>query len=565
MATTEELYAQLSKLIHENPETAAEVWANPPEIAKPIIDLARAQMAGRSFTPEAYANFHAIITGHELPAHGKKWVLKMFQQFNKKGMRGLLNKASRGFTKSTVGIGFALFCHGHFPWGSGLISQARDTDAKKTAKFMADTIESNMGWKAAFPNIVPDVERGWSEHGYHIKDSTIPYSEWVKKTSGDHGRDPSFVAVSIISGSIGMHPTLYLMLDDIHDQKNTASQAEREAIKKTLKSDVLPTMSNPAHPPFLCVSYTPWADDDAYADLEKSGIFEQIVTPAFYYDPDGKDIWDGKPITLSWPDAYPVETLKTWQNILGSREFGRMFQCDLEVGRGEALRYYTFPHDRVDNTWPMVGGVDVPYDFKERHQQESKLSAFAMTYLAKRPQGGAVVTGGILEHPTIAKAYGFIMQAQNNYVNWGMTHCESVGGGNVFRESALAYYPQMKIMGSDLGKLVRRPGEGGGRAKNKKTRIQTELAPWLENGTIMISDDPNDPLLKAIRSGLDNFAELEDKRPDERLDALDSLYHAAKGFPEILIGHTIGEELPSVFKSKSKSPFDGRMALRRKA
>jgi hypothetical protein len=138
-----------------------------------------------------------------------------------------------------------------------------------------------------------------------------------------------------------------------------------------------------------------------------------------------------------------------------------------------------------------------------------------------------------------------------------------VGGGAVFISAAKLMFPHLKVMGSDLGKIVKAVGEGSGRAKNKKTRIQTELAPWLENGTVLILEK-NDPYLNLVRDGLTNFADLNDAHADDRLDALDALYHAVKGIPEVLVGKRFDEELPSIFKKPSMSPFEGRLALRRR-
>lgn len=558
-----DIFQRYSILAQQYPEIVNKVIHNPPPEIKADVDLARAALAGGSFTVEAYKHFHFVIYDRELPPHGERWVGKMFEVFNKTGIRGLLNKASRGFTKSTVAVGFSLFAHGHFPWKSGLITQARDRDAMRTSEFMSDTISSNAGWRAAFPHIVPDKERGWSSNGFFIKDDRVPYDEWIKKTASDHGRDPSFMSVSIISGAIGMHPTLYLMMDDIHDNKNTSSPAELASIKKTVFADVLPTMSNPSGSPFLCVSYTPWGDD-TYAELEKSGLFEMMVTPAFEYDENGQNEWEGAKITLTWPDLFPVDVLMSWKTLLGKREFGRMFLCDLELGRGEALRYYTYPHDAVDQLWPTVGGIDVPFDFKERHESESHLSSFAMAFVGKRPQGGAVFFGGEIGRLTMAQCFNVILAAQSNFLNWIQALCEDVSGGRVFRTAAKLMYPHMRIIGSDLGKLIKLPGEGSGKAKNKKTRIQTELAPWLENGTVLISD-ADIPILKAARDGLDHFTELDDRKPDERLDALDALYHAVKGIPEVLIGRQYTEEFSNLFnKQKTPHPLAGRRERNRR-
>jgi len=260
---------------------------------------------------------------------------------------------------------------------------------------------------------------------------------------------------------------------------------------------------------------------------------------------------------LSWPEKFGVKTIKA-ERGLGKFDFWQMMMMDLSAAKSGSLRYYVFPNREVDRMWPTMGGVDIPYDFKERMSHETKLSSFAMAHVSKRPTGGAVCVGGVLEQATLLKAFNRIMDAQSSFINYILTLCEDAGGGRIFREAAKLMYPEMRIIGSDLGKIPRRKGEGGGKPKNKKTRIQTELAPWLENATILISDLQT-PYLDKLRDGMENFSELDDNRADERLDALDALYHAVKGMPEVLIGKNYGDELPQVFiRRESVHPLAGR-------
>ena len=304
----------------------------------------------------------------------------------------------------------------------------------------------------------------------------------------------------------------------------------------------------------------PWDEDDTHRTLARSGGFMSNNLPvmracneqdegAVYIDgvnemtgvvyEDIKGWWK-----LAWPEKFGIKAIKHDRGY-GKYDFWQMMMMDLSAAKSGSLKYYIFPSRDIDPTWPTVGGVDIPYEFKERHQHETKLSSFAMAQLSKRPTGGAVVVGGVLEQCTLLRAYNHILDAQSNFVNWIMTLCEDVGGGRVFRESIKLHYPHVRILGSDLGKMVRLPGEGGGKPKNKKTRIQTELAPWLENATILISDAQS-PFLDKLRDAMENFSDLDDGRADERLDVLDSVYHAVKGMPEVLVGR-YSEELPTPY------------------
>jgi len=172
-----------------------------------------------------------------LPRHAEEWARRQIELFLRpaeSGVRGLLNKAFRGSTKSFEQEHMAAYLLGKNPWGSGLIIQARESEAKRTSKFIADMISGNAGWKLCFPNMVPDEERGWSLDGYYVKDTSVEGGKWMELTSQDHGRDPSILAVPITGGAIGTHPTLFLSLDDIHDDQNSSSKIERAAIVRKL-------------------------------------------------------------------------------------------------------------------------------------------------------------------------------------------------------------------------------------------------------------------------------------------------------------------------------------------
>ena len=143
--------------------------------------VVRGELARQAFTIENYAHFHWCVFNKELVRHSRRMVQAMFDEFAKTDkLHGVLNKASRGFTKSVEGAGFMAFVIGHFPHLSHVIIAARDRDAKRMGEFLSDLIATNVGWKACFPHVVPDVKRGWSLDASHIIDTRVPYEEWVK-------------------------------------------------------------------------------------------------------------------------------------------------------------------------------------------------------------------------------------------------------------------------------------------------------------------------------------------------------------------------------------------------
>lgn len=504
--------------------------------------LAHGELGRRSFDLESYEYFHWCIYRHWLEPHEKKNLEAYFEEWGKpvgSGIRGVLNKAARGLFKSTDTTGFLLFVIGHFPELSNLVIQARDKDAQKTHNFIAETIENNQGWKATFPNVVPDKERGWSLNGCHVKclwkwelkedmswvKKPINYEAWVQRVTNNHKRDPSFLCISVVAGAIGMHPTGCLVMDDIHDSKNTESLAEMAATVITVKSDIIPTMSNPQRRPIMLVAYTPWKDEDAYAVLENSGLFRQLVTPAYVVDENGEHEFEGERVTLTCEKVYNIAVLEQQLKLLGFREFNRQLRCLLGQGTGVSLPYYSYVPGGDEFKWSVVAGADPNAPEKDMMEKVKELSHFAIAYVGRNPQGGAVVLDGWLEQSTYLKADAELLSAQNRYPNMQFTMVESVGTGLAYLAHARRT-ADLKIVPSDVGGLKEKI------IRSKDHRIM-EMGVWFENGTLKIAEKDT-PFLNSLRYLFNHIFELNKNYAHPAWDAGDAVYAALKGMPDIL-------------------------------
>ncbi len=565
-----ELLQKLAQLQEQYPKHFEEVIKEHPEWFQNILDekkILELVARTKNDSPDGFFAYYEGIHKIEPPKHVKKWVEQMYNA-HEQG-KGFTLNGFRGSWKSvSISSDFTSWRIGKEPFKTNLVVSANDDNTDKITKTIAEVIEFHPFWKRAFPNVVKDEGR-WSSNGYWVIDNSMPREEWVQMQAGVI--DPTFLGGGYTSTRInGKHPTGVLAIDDVHGINNS-SEIERKRVVKFITTELMKTVVRKDDKLLTWVHNVgvPWGEDTHQA-LSKSGGFLSDSFPVMVRANEGEgDYIDGvNEMTgvvyddivgwwhLSFPERVGVNSIKQDRG-LGKFDFHQMMMMDLAAARTGSLRYYTYEEKDVDRSWLTTGGIDVPYEFKERMERESKLSSFAMAFLSKSPKGGAIVVDGVLEHPTIAKAFGYILDAQSNFPNWLMALCEDVGGGKVFRVAAKTMYPQLNIIGSDLGKIIRNPDGTGGKAKDKKTRIQTELAPWLENGVIRISDRRS-PYLDTLRDALDNFGELDANKADDRLDCLDSLYHAAKGMPEVLVGR-FNEELPEIFmKKKSPHPLAGR-------
>ena len=520
----------------------------------------RGELARLSFDLDAYAHFHWCAFRHELEDHEAHNLAAYFDAWNKgdeEGLRGVMNKAARGTYKSTDTMGFCFFVIGHFPHLSNLMVQARDDDAKKAQNFALDLIANSSGWKACFPNVVPDKERGWSENGCHVKkthdltfdgktwvSTEIPYGDWIQKVVSDHKRDPSFMSVTVSAGAIGMHPTGCLILDDIHDTKNTESLASMNLTVKTVKADIIPTMTRKGRKPIFLVAYTPWKFDDTYGVLERSDLFTQLYTPAYELDPTGVE-FDGKKVKLTCPSIYSVKALEQQMKLLGRREFNRQILCSLDLASGTSLPYYAYELSGNEFDWIAYGGCDPTATEPDRLEGVKKRSYFALAYVVENPQGGALILDGVLEQVSHSEGEERILRAQEMFPRWKHTLIENVpGAGSAFLQNARRN-PKLRVVGSDVYSLDEKGNKG---AKSKDDRI-LQMAQWFENGNVKIAKKES-PFLDALRYLFDHFWELNKNYPHPAWDAGDATYHALKAVSHLFVTQGAHGDLPDVFKAK---------------
>jgi hypothetical protein len=87
--------------------------------------------------------------------------------------------------------------------------------------------------------------------------------------------------------------------------------------------------------------------------------------------------------------------------------------------------------------------------------------------------------------------------------------------------------------------------------KGKAARLERQMGPWLENGMVRISD-ADTPFLVELRRELDNYPLCDHD------DALDGVYWALRGMPEVLsMPRDMEGELPMnmPWKKKITNPY----------
>lgn len=502
--------------------------------------------AGEADNFDNYLAYHELIHNAPLEQHDYDAVKESFEAHLAGEM--FLWLGFRGCLKTTTELTIDSFLIGHHPDGTGIITGASDDNAVTNAKFVAQIIDLHPEYKQIFPYVVVDKPKGWGADGYWVRLThevvngelrEISEGEWKQRQS--KVIDPTFVGGGYKSSRInGRHPSLFLSVDDLHDIDTSASVAEREYIKQVFFTQILKTIIRRKDKLVTRVDVTgvPFSKDDAYAQLQQMGGTRVVVLPVMKRAAEGEGVYiDGvNPKTgavyedivgwwhLTWPENFGVASIINARSE-GKGPFWQMFMLDIQMARTQGLMYYLYPHNDIGFDLPTAGGADPTSVDPDYEVGGQKRSSFALAYVCKLVKGGLVLKDGFLKAVGFMGAKNAILQAQTMFRNWSTTGVEDVGVGKAFMQF-LRLFQDVRFIDSNII-------DPKGKIKDKRTRIEAELSPWLENGVLKISDEETE-YNRAVRYGLDNFFDLDFAKPHASIDALDGLYHAVKRFPEVL-------------------------------
>jgi hypothetical protein len=519
-----------------------------PELEQQIKLTAMRDLAIQDDGPQGFACFYELATGTPLPIHAKKeWVEPIFGEAKRRADtivnpitkqpaqdNKVVVEAFRGSTKSTTMNLLTAFMIGKNPDRSNLIVRVSDDSAKESAEAVTDIIKNNPAWKAVFPYVVPDSEKGWGEKGYEVKRTDIDYSTW--RAMNAMRQDPTLLGLSYDSDVlIGKHPTGMMLVDDIHNEKNTSSSRMLNYVMRILQGTIFQAITPTTWNIFIG---TPWVENDALSYVISTGLYAHFKTPVLRLDPTSNIEFNGQKVRLTWPERFSIDKLNEELIINGTLQFARMYLLDLTMAKSRWFRYQGYPASQVKVDWQRVGGVDPAGVGNAQKIKEGKLDFFAMGYVAPLPGGGAVVTDGVLQRCTQAEAEVYMRQAQSIFPGFRMG-VESDGKGEDFI-AMITRNPGLRII----------PVRSKKRSKQERYRM---MQPWFENGIVKVSDAET-PFLNELRRELENYPYVEND------DALDAVFWALTlipnvvNMPELYRFGEDGEVEYSQWRGKRRSP-----------
>ena len=456
-----------------------------------------------SDTPKGFDLFYAFIHGTPLPKHALTWIEALYDAREKK--RGIVIEAFRGSTKTTTLTTYLAYRIGLEPQKANLIVQVGDDIASDNSSSVADIIENNNMWKLIFPHVVKDKAMGWSPAGFEVKRTDMDYNEWRRLCA--KRKDPTFIGLGRTSRAIiGKHPDGMLLIDDIDDENTTASDRERIKTQKVLTGTIFPTITPGITMPVMIG--TPWTTKDTIAYVKSTGQFEHCKTPV--YDDKGEPMW---------PEVYGHKEINAQKQLAGELEFARMFLLDLEATKGINLKaewLHLYPHSEIDNSWPVVMGID--YASTEDKLKNKGRDYFALAVGRLIPGGGCILVDGIRKHLSQGEAVEATQEWAGMYPTTQIIVVEREGSGGQFIE-LLRYNTNLPIHTASTADRITPETPT---ARNKGARFQGQMAPLFQFSRVWITD--------AITEFMNHFRNEWLLWPRaEHDDTLDSTYYMCYG------------------------------------
>jgi len=330
----------------------------------------------------------------------------------------------------------------------------------------------------------------------------LPYADWRRMNS--RRNDASFVAQGYQSGIPGKRP-FWLLVDDINNEKNTASERQNREVKTILTGTIFPAANKAKITIFIG---TPWNEADALHMCIASGEFEHIKVPVYHTEGEKKG-------QLVWDTPEVKKEVERQKNLAGEIEFARMFLLDLSKTKGLVLKKEWidyFDHSAIRDKWLTYIGID--YTSTE-NPRSSRVDYFALAVCKMIPGiNKLVVVDGIRTKLSQAEAETATVSKALEYPALYSIGVEAILSGDEFLKMLM----RSELMQHGIVPMALR---GGPYTKSKGYRYEKIMAPAFQRKQVLLSDAEN-PFLRSFVDEWMNWQgdALEKMYNNDALDAV---------------------------------------------
>lgn len=287
--------------------------------------------------------------------------------------------AFRGSGKTFVLVYTLAYLIGKYPWKTNAIFSSNADLAEARLREIRDIIESAR-YKNVFPHVHIDDKRRnnikqftvWSSR-WRNGVNDIGYDQWRSLVSRfGQPRDATLMSAGITgSGIAGRRFTGIVLLDDIHDVKNSATSEQRQKIINIVKGTIMPCMWRDANPKMVSIS-TRWAEDDFPGVIKgekrtRTGDFVWKTVEIPIMDEDGNP---------TWPELWTKEAIEEERDVKGEVMFQLMYMNNAKAASSGEFTIDMFRTDLPDPL-PEFKEVYVSCDFASTETLRSDFTVFA--------------------------------------------------------------------------------------------------------------------------------------------------------------------------------------------
>lgn len=277
--------------------------------------------------------------------------------------------APRGSAKTQTMMYYMAWHAARDPLLTNLISSVSLEQSMDRLQMVREIIQYNENFHKVFPHIFVDEGRTNNKTQFTLwSDEYGSYEAYRIKVSQEGDlKNPTFFAAGSGSASIiGKRISGIMLLDDPHDENNSATEESREKISTWFHRTVLPCRLPGSK---AVVISTRWAETDLSGRLadktNMSGefIWFTIDIPAWVEDPETNDL------ISYWPEWWPISRLQEERDSIGDIMFELMY---LNNARGLSLGHFTLEMLNRDipaplpEIWEFIVSTDLAFTEKRR-------------------------------------------------------------------------------------------------------------------------------------------------------------------------------------------------------
>lgn len=314
-----------------------------------------------------------MTDGEKPPAkHHIRWLFEMISSIKRYEPKNII-VAPRGSAKTEILLKFMEWWIGKYPYLTNYIGCVAFDQATLRLQDIRNVVEASDRYHNVFPYVHIDPRRENSKRAFTVwserwtnPNEVITYQQWMTLI-GKYGerKDATLTCSGMTArGVIGRRFSGMVLIDDAHDENNSATDDQCVKVENFVRKTLLPCMVKRS---VINVIGTRWRANDLIGrlkedlDEKKQPVWNVMEMAAV--DDQGKSYW---------PEQYPLKKLKRIANSMGGwngASFQLMFMNNTDAATSEQFTIEMFRKplpEVLPDFKEIVVSVDLAYSTQKR-------------------------------------------------------------------------------------------------------------------------------------------------------------------------------------------------------